>query len=266
MSRVRGDRDMAFPHDPPMSHGSGPNADRVLVIGGLIVRGMGVASYDLALSGHLARKLAAFTGRGADIETRGVDGFDSHHAEAVLRSEDLTRFDAVLIMLGIKEVMSLRPLRMWRVDIRQLLEVLHELAPAKMPSLMVGVAPFAMPMGVPKFVVRWVDRAADLMNAETERACAASGAAEYVPFHPELVGIRPGANAGAIYSTWATALVPFLARALASQVPPTQPENESDWSPGHEDARQLALDDLGVVDGAPDARVGRIVEMARDML
>ena len=258
VSRVRRDGALAFPSDPPISHGSGPAPDRVLVLGGLIVRGLGVASYDLSLSGHLARQLAARTGRGADVETRGIDKFDTFLADDALRSENLARFDVVLLMLGISEVISMRPIAAYRSDIRNLLATIAEVSPDAQPVLIAGVAPFMQGMDVPGFVADWMERRIIQQNAETQRACEETGAAQYVPFAPERAGIRYGRDASVVYDSWAQALVPVLDRALAVSAPALAP-------PPDESARQRALDELGV-DSSPDAAVDRIVEMARDML
>jgi hypothetical protein len=228
------------------------------VIGGTIVRGLGVASFDLALSGHLARQLAAMTGRGADVEVRGVDRYDIHRAIEVLRDENLDRFDVVLVMMGTSEIISLRPMTAFRRDIRMLLDAIAETAPPGVPVQIAGVAPFMHDMRVPRFAVTWMERRIIRQNQETRRACDESGVAEYVPFAPARAGIRSGLDSAAIYESWATALTPYVERALARTQPRPAP-------PIDEVSRLRALDELGL-DPAPDATVDRIVEMARDML
>lgn len=257
VSSVRRDSELAKPAGRPISHGSGPDPDRVLVIGATIVRGLGVASFDLALTGHLARKLAARTGRGADVEVRGIDRYDIFAAAEALRHENLARFDLVLVMMGISEIISMRPMSEYRNDMRMLLDTIAETAP-QIPVLIAGVAPFMHDMNVPRYAVSWMERRIIRQNAETSRACEASGVARYVPFAPARAGIRTGRDASAVYESWATALTPALAGALADgqrRIPVPIDEAE----------RLRALDDLGV-DTSPDATVDRIVEMARDML
>jgi hypothetical protein len=262
MARVRDDGNLAFPQDPPLTHGSGPAPDRILLIGDIIVRGVGVASYDLSLSGYLARRLALETGRGVDVDIRGIEGLDMRLAADALRREDLLRFDAVVVMIGIREVMSLGSAVAWERAIRGLLEVISVSAPRTLPVLIVGVAPFAHSMGVPPFVVRWLERRVARQNAATERACRASGVAEYVEFTPELVGIRLGRDSSRVYDSWAAALTPIIANALVADAPARLAMAEPAID---EEVRQLALDDLGVVDSGPNARANRIVEIARTM-
>lgn len=259
LSRVSRDGELAIPDDSSVTHGSGPDPDRVLIVGGLIARGLGVASYDLAVGGHVARQLAARTGRGADVETIGLEDFDLLVAAGTLRSANLSRFDVVLLLPGIKEVVAMRPTSVYRHDIRELLDTIAEESPAGQPVLIAGVAAFMEDMDVPSFVSEWMRERIVRQNAETQRACEQTGAAEFVPFTPTRAGIRTGRDASAVYESWAQALVPALDRALATVVP-AAPE------PPDEDARQRALDELGVIDSEPDATVDKIVAMARDML
>lgn len=260
LSRIRHDGEMTYPRDPPLSHGSGPDPDRVLLIGGAVVGGAGVASYDLALGGRLARKLAARTGRGADVETRSTLRYTTETAAALLRDGSLDRFDAVVIILGVREIMRMRPTAMWRRDVHALLDAIREIAPPSLPILLVGVAAFGRDMDVPRFVERWLDETVAKHNDETRIACELTGVAEYVPFEPTRNGIRWGRDASLVYESWATALVPAVDRVLAAAQP--QPRiGDSD-----EGARQQAVADLGLLAAAPNPRLDQIVQMARGML
>lgn len=260
LSRIRHDGEMAFPTDPPLSHGSGPDPDRVLLIGGLVVGGAGVASFDLALGGRIARRLASRTGRGADVETRSIARYDTAAAAALLRAENLDRFDAVMIVLGVRQVMRLRPAWMWRRDVQSLLGVIAESVSAALPVMIVGIAPFARDMDVPRFAVHWLEAAVERRNAETRRLCEATGVAQFVPFAPTRTGIRSGLDASAVYESWAQALTPALDRALAL-AQPVPHLDEAD-----EPARQRALDELGIVGAPADPRIDHIVQMTRGIL
>jgi hypothetical protein len=259
-NRVRSDADVAVPTDSPLSHGSGPDPDRILLIGGPVVRGLGVASYELALSGHLARRLAALTGRGADIETRSVDRYDTGSAADLVR-DDLDRFDAVVIMLAGRDMLRLRPFRRWRNDFRRLLGAIAESAPPTLPVLIVGVVPFALDLGLPSWAAASLDDVVARRNAECDRACRETGIAEFVPFAPARVGVSLGRDVSAIYESWAVTLAPTLDRVLALASPIHHDDLELD-----EEARQLALDQLGIIGTGPIPTVDHIVQMARGML
>jgi GAF domain-containing protein len=232
----------------------------VLLIGGPVVAGAGVASFALSLGGWLARRIAARTGRGADVETRSSDRFDTRAAAALLREEELERYDAVVIMMGVRQLMRLRPTSLWRRDVQALLDEIARVRPATVPVLLVGVTPFARDMDAPAFVARWLDAAVERHNEVTRELCERSGAARFVPFDPERSGVRPGRDASAVYESWAVALVPALESALASRHPVPRGEGTD------ERRRVRALADLDVLEASSDPRLEHIVQMARGML
>lgn len=260
LSRIRTDGEMAYPTDAPITHGSGPDPDRVLLIGGAVVGGAGVVSYDLALGGRLARRLAARTGRGADVETRSAVRYDTRTAADLLRADGIERFDVTVIILGVRDIMRMRPTALWRRDLQELLEAIRETTPPSLPVLIVGVAAFGRDMDVPRFVVDWLDETVAKHNAETRRLCDETGIAEYVPFTPGRTGIRSGRDASAVYESWAIALAPAVDRVLALAQPAPRIENSD------ESARREAVEMLGVVGKDPDPRIDHIVQMARGML
>jgi hypothetical protein len=231
----------------------------VLVLGSPVVEGIGVASYDLTFIGHLARALAARTGRGADVEVRGIDGFDTLSAAAAIREQDLERFDLVLILGGVTEIVTMTPFSKYRRHLDGLFDAIRRHAPRALPVLLAGVTPFMEDMGAPRFVVAWSDRRIARQNEVTRAACESSGVARYVDFLPERRGIRLERDASAVYDSWAQALAPAAATALAMAAPRVRSAQD-------DVARQRALDRLGVVGSAPDPSVDRIVAMARDML
>lgn len=256
---VRRDGELATPFGPAIAHGSGPAPDRVLILGSPVVQGVGIASYDLSVAGHLARKLAARTGRGADVETRGIDRFDALVAADALRTADLSRFDLILILGGVTEIISLLPITAYRRTLRTLFEAITANPTITCPVVIAGVAPFMQDMDVPRFVARWMAERIARQNMATRQECERSGVAEYIPFVPERAGIRLGRDSSAVYESWATSLLKYADRALASR--PT-----SHVVPVDEAARQRAVDELGDLDAELEATVDRIVEMARDML
>jgi hypothetical protein len=261
MSRIRRDSDLAFPSDPPLSHGSGPDPDRVLLIGSLVVGGAGVASFDLALGGHLARRLASLSGRGADVETRSSGRFDLGEAAAMLSNENLERFDAVMILLGVRELIRLHPVRSWHRGIEALLRTIAESAPASLPVLLVGIVPFAREMGVPAFVARWMRTSVRAYNETARRLCESTRVAQFVPFTPDRVFIQSGRDASAVYESWAHFLAPALDRVLALDQPAHRAEDVADDA-----ERGRAVEQLGLLDAPPDPRIDHIVQMARGML
>jgi hypothetical protein len=252
---VRRDGELATPFGPAIAHGSGPAPDRLLILGSPIVEGVGITSYDLSLAGHLARKLAARTGRGADVETIGIEGFDAVIAASTLRTMDLTRYDLVLVLSGVTEILTLIPTPAYRKTLRTLFDAIAANPTRTCPVLMAGVAPFMQDMDVPRFVARWMAERIARQNIATREECEKSGVAEYIPFAPERAGIRIGVDSSAVYESWANSLLKYVARALT-------PKKKPHTFPIDEEARLKALESLAF----DAATVDRIVEMARDML
>jgi hypothetical protein len=262
MGRLWRNGPLPYPHDPPVVHGSGPNPDRVLVIGGALMRGIGVASHELGIPGHLARKLAASTGRGADVEVHAIPMLTAARADEELRAQKLQRFDAVVMLVGSGEVLRMRPMRLWRRDIRSLLGSVAEIAPDGPPVVVSAVPPFAAAFRVSERSRRRIARGITRLNVETARACAETGLAAFVDFDevtPAPTGTTRAAHA---YERWASAMVTPVVTAMATAAP----ELHEHSVPIDEVDRQRALDDLGVVGTEPGAIVDRIVDMARDML
>jgi GAF domain len=248
---------MAYPTGEPIVHAPGPAPDRVLVIGGPMVRGIGVATHDLTLSGFLARRLARITGRGADIETRSHDSFVTSTAAETLRNESLERFDAVVILLGIREAVTGRPMRLWRADVARLLATISDTVPASVPVLIVGVPPFARSLGLPAFTERWFDSRVRMINAETQRMCEANSAVDFVVFESSMSDVRYGQDAAAAYDSWAECIAPSLAVTLESSFPGAQLVHLD------EVRRQHYVDAFAELH---DPHLDHLVEMARDML
>ncbi len=253
---------MPYPHDPPVVHGPGPDPDRVMFIGGVLVRGVGVASYDLGMGGHLARKLAARTGHGADVEVHAIPMLTAARAEGELRAQPLRRFDAIVMLLGSGEVLTMRPMRMWRRDIRAVLATVGDVAPNGPPVVIAAVPPFAAAFDVSPVTRRRIARGITRLNAETRRACEETGAATFIDFADAGPAPTSRTRAADAYELWGSVMAGPVAQAIALAAPDL---HEHDV-PIDEADRQRALDELGVVGSDPDAIVDRIVEMARDML
>jgi hypothetical protein len=253
---------MPFPHDPPVVHGSGPDPDRVLLIGGVLVRGIGVASYELGIPGNLARKLAARTGHGADVEVHAISMLTAARADRELRAQSPQRFDAIIMLLGSGEVLTMRPMRLWRRDIRAVLATVREIAPFGPPVLIASVPPFAAAFDVSDGARRRIARGIDRLNAETRRACDETGTAAFIDFVDAGPAPTIGSRAADAYELWASVMVQPVIDAIAHASPALHQHDV----PIDEADRQRALDELGVVGSDPHAIIDRIVEMARDML
>lgn len=235
----------------------GPDPDRILVLGAGIVSGVGVASHELGIGGHLARRLSALTGRGADVELLGVPELSATGAVKLLADSDLARFDAIVIMLGTREAIGLRAASAWERDIRTLLELITASAPPSLPTFMVGIAPLppTLPMG--RMLGPIVGRHVERLNAATRSAC--SGAVHFVELGPTFVGDFSGMSGTATYAGWAAQIAEQMHPVLDSAVPVrTAPCVDEAY-------RQESLDAMGVLDSPPTAQLDALARTAKDL-
>lgn len=254
--------EFTVPGGLPVAHGSGPDPDRVLLVGGPRDDRLGVMSYDLALGGYLARQLAKLTGRGADVQTRAGRKFRCREVVGILQADaDLNRFDVVVIMIGLYETLTVRPLELWTADVRRLVAAIEAtVGVAGPPVLIVGLPRFERSLDLRPRLTRWVGARIDRLNTVMETVCAGSDAVEFVPFHPTIPGIQSGSDLAVLYSNWATALTPIVASALADSRSRVRLTVKPD------DARRVqSLKALGLTRES-FAPLNRIVEMACTVL
>jgi lysophospholipase L1-like esterase len=248
---------LPVPHDTPVVHTVGPDADRLLLIGTGTVRGLGVTSNELGLGGQLARRLSALTGRGADLELGGATTLMIHQAVGMIDGYDTSRFDAIILVMGIRDTVSLTSPADWRRDMRQLLK-----AASRVPQVfLVAIPDFTTYTDLPLYAKRIIRRRAARLNDESRDLAADMPGVEFVPVVAADPGhfVRPGSIE--VYEIFADALAPTIARGLDPVLHALRREETLS-----EKARQEALDALGVIGSGHDPAVDRITHMARDLL
>lgn len=249
--------ELPIPHDSPVVHTVGPDADRLLLIGTGSVRGLGVTSNELGLGGQLARRLSALTGRAVDLELAGTTTLMIRQAAGMIDHYDTGRFDAMILVMGIRDTVSLTSPADWRRDMRRLLEVA-----SRVPHVfLVAVPDFTTYTDLPLYAKSIIRRHAARLNDESLRLAADIPGVEFVPVNAVDPGhfVRPGSVE--VYEIFADAIAPAIAHGLD----PLLHALRADASLS-EKARQDALDALGVIGSSSDPRVDRIAHMARDLL
>ncbi len=261
LAAIQRDGSLPRPTTPPKVHAMGADPDRVLLIGGSAVQGFGVTTHDLALSGQLARRISAFTGRGVDLDMMSRPILSLADAVELVGTADLARYDAVVLMVGEREVSGLETRSIWARELDRLFDVLERGASAELRVFVVEIPVLSQFIELPEAVGRRIDRHAARLNEVTRAAVGLRHGVTAVAFAPRPAE-QPGRLARAInYEHWAEALAPDIAFGILELAGHSRRTGIVD-----EVRRQAALDRLGVVDSAPDERYDRIARIARDAL
>jgi lysophospholipase L1-like esterase len=109
---------------------SGPDPLSLLVLGDSTAAGVGAATQDEALPGHLGRELAALTGRGVSWRAIGENGADAREfIERYLDEACASPADVIFLSIGANDALGLRSRGAFARDIRTILGRLREASP-----------------------------------------------------------------------------------------------------------------------------------------
>jgi hypothetical protein len=254
------------PTDAPHAHSAGVDSDRILVFGSGPAFGWGVVSHDLALPGSLARTLSARTGRGVDVDLVASPLTTVSVAIGELDGLRLWRYDAVVVILGVSEAVRLTSLRLWRRGLSRMLHLIEQDSSRTTQIFMVGIYPIRSVPVLDTPLGSVADRHAKALNRLTARMCAESPRTTFVPFPaaPSPVAGRHRSADGYVF--WAALLADRMTAPLdAGRREPDNTAGEPvapDTGP-LEQARQHAVDGLGILDTEPEERFDRIVGLAQ---
>ncbi|MDJ0376192.1 GAF domain-containing protein [Cryobacterium sp. PH31-L1] len=264
-SAERQDRHLPRPSDAPQAHAAGIDSDRVLILGCGPAVGWGVLSHQLALPGWLARELSARTGRGVDIDLLSSRTMTAVNALTTLADTRLGRFDAVVVTLGVNEALDLTSVTEWRDRLATLLAALERETSRSTTIFVLGIPPIRSIEIFKRPLVLIADWSATDLNAVSERLAADAPRTTFVPFSPAATLTPDRHRTSTDYRRWAA----LLAGAMADSLDEAR---LGIASPGltyladadaRELARQAAVDGLGILDTAPEARFDRLVVLAQ---
>lgn len=127
----------------------------LLTLGESPVAGVGVGNHEEAITGQLARALAARLQRPVQWRACGKNGVTAREAlESVIPLIPEHRIDIALVAFGVNDTTAFRPVSHWRRDLRGVLQALEQRC---RPSLVLlsGVPPIAHFPALPQ-PLRWV--------------------------------------------------------------------------------------------------------------
>ena len=199
------------PTDEPVIEVEGPNRLRVLLLGGGLAIGYGVATHNLGVGGFLARKLAAETGRGTRVEVQGTTRLTAKTAAKLVNQLDLSDFDAVLILLGGNDAFTLLPTRAWNDSVSAIFDGVERQPSERVRHIFaLGIPPISSIVEVPAWATAAISSRVQHFNERTEALSALGPTRSYIPMTSN--GLRIGSmTEPKPYSHWATEIASVMA-------------------------------------------------------
>ncbi|NEM90789.1 GAF domain-containing protein [Galbitalea soli] len=249
-------------------HASGGAPLRILLLGGSIATGYGVATQDLAIAGHLARQLATRVGRGIDIDVVVERDSTIAGALALAATVDLRGYDAVILSTGVQDALDGASARWWVAQLAHLVARVRR--DAALPVLVLEVPTPSRLMPLPLVSRLYADARARRLNQALRPVADAARGVHLVemPIGPQLDPDR--FHSPRTYAAWARPIVDgvapiLLALDIAGAGESAQPPRLAPRGPAlHDERHRLrALSDTGVLDSDRDDRFDRIAAMAQ---
>ena len=207
-------RRLPRPRDEPVVHAPGANPDRLLVIGSGAVVGYGVLSYDLSVSGQLARQVAATTGRGVDLRVIAHPDLHVRAATNALAEADLASYDVIVVTVGSLDALELLPNRAWRAQMGLLLDTIAAGTRGGLAVLLLAIPQLTELVTVPRLYRAAVGRRCDALNRESALLATTRPWVTFVPFAPPPIDLMENASRD-IHIVWARIIAPSVVSALA---------------------------------------------------
>lgn len=253
------------PMDAPQAHSPGTDSDRILIFGSGAAVGWGVLSHDLALPGALARALSARSGRGVDVDVVASPSITVSTAVRELAGLRLWRFDAIVVTLGARDATNLMSIRVWRRELSALLQLLERDSSRTTHIFVLATQPirslpaFNSPLG------SVAARHALALDRATAEVCSTLRRTTLVAMTAAVTEVPERYRSSAAYRDWAELLADSMAAILDAEHLAVYEEEEPPPIDAKvlEEARQRAVDGLGILDTDPEERFTRIVALAQ---
>ena len=248
-------RRLPYPEDEPEAHSPGPDADRILLLGGSIAVGYGVLSHEIALGGSVARRVGELTTRGTLVKIVAKPGFSLDDAPNLLEALRISRFDAVVLAFGGVDAPTLLSPRRWRRSLDSVLDHIRALEVAGVQVFVLGV-PNVISKSKPYSAL--ANRRVVQFNEASLTACQGRSATTFLPISNGAPARGPR-DRGA-YGIWALEIAAPIAEALnANALCPVELE------PQDEALRQSAVDGMGIPDQEASLALSVMLTSARQL-
>jgi hypothetical protein len=263
--RVRTELDVVpHPFDAARQFVGGPDPDRVLVLGNGPAIGFGVLAQELALPGHLARRLALLTGRGASVDVAARRGTTAATAPALLADVRVAQYDAVVVCIGSSDAYDLLPAERWRSDLGQLVDALRAATSPTTVIAVLGIRPLQRPNAALGRAGALVDGHARRLDALARDVCGRRDGVVHIAVDALLTEAPTGSTG---YEALATGIAQVLAQHLDRVVGASAGSGARSLRelPDPEPERQRALDRTGLAVRGSNPRLDHLLRSAREL-
>ncbi|MCU1438753.1 MAG: putative diguanylate cyclase [Naasia sp.] len=250
------------PRDAPGSYAAGTSPDRVLIVGTGPAAGWGVLSHDLALPGQLARRLSERTGHGADVDLVATPFMTIGNVARELADTRLWRYDAVVVVLGVPDVLSLTPVRDWEERLEALLRLLNSSCSASTHIVVTGIQPLrsVRPLDTP--IGALLDRRGRRYDCVTAALVRGRPRVSFVPLE---LGPDSAEGSSSLYAEWGERIAEALEVPMRSGKDHVhRPADALRHGADDEAERQGELDRMRVTQEPGGPAVHRIAALARE--
>jgi hypothetical protein len=225
-------RSAPFPRDEAAASLPGPRAARLLVVGDLAASGYGVLLHGMAFPAQLAGVWAARTGRGCSWQTVADPLLTvrraAHHPRL---GSSATGVDAVVVALGIPDVLRITPSADVVASVTRLVARVRSAAGRDVPVLLAGLPPMTQFQGLPPAAARLIGSQLRRVDAALRQVEAEHVGVEFISFpawDTDGTTLRRAFSFRAMHRGWALAVAARLAVALPGSGPDPVPEPTDD--------------------------------------
>jgi hypothetical protein len=154
-------------------HVAGPDIDRILLAIDRPAVGRGAHSQELSFAGHLARHLSSLSGRGVDLDILDSGNLPAAECATALATLNLAKFDAIVLMVGSSEALSLVPTRSWVAELSILLDDIEDTAPHSVHTFVIAIPSVRGLIDIPTLFAPLVEASIRRLNLATAGVCEA---------------------------------------------------------------------------------------------
>lgn len=230
---------------------------QLLLLGGGAAVGYGVTSHEVALAGHLARRIAGETARGVDLEISVAEGVTAARAHTLARGIDPGRYDAIILSVGMSDAIDVASPQNWAEEMGTLADYLTVNDHVSPLILLLGVPAVSPLIAIPRLARAAVDECARHLDDELRLLATKRCNVVYLPFSPAPPVEPERQCSSATYRSWAPPLAQIIGP-LVAQLGCDHTRIVSD------EVRDVAVRALTILDSPADERFDRIVTIARD--